>query len=61
MKLQKFRQSVNLSVGEMAELLGITKSHYYKIEEGYKFPSYKVMKSFKEKFGDASIDEVFFE
>ena len=61
MKLKEFRQLESLSVEEMAERLGITKSHYYKIEEGYKFPSYKVMKSFKEKFGDASIDEVFFE
>jgi len=43
----------------MAERLEVTESHYYKLEERYKKPSYELIKRFKEKFNE-SIDRVFY-
>lgn len=59
MQLKKFRKSQNLTVKEMAEILEVTESHYYKLEEEHKKPSYEFMKRFKEKFNER-IDKVFF-
>ena len=59
MQLKKFRKAQNITVKEMAEILEVTESHYYKLEEGHKKPSYEFMKRFKEKFNER-IDKVFF-
>lgn len=61
MKLKEFRQLESLSVEEMAERLGIAKTYYYKLEEGLKKPSYKLMKKFCDEFPKADIRLVFFE
>lgn len=60
MQLKEFRQSQNLTVKEMAERLGVTESHYYKMEEGYKKPSYELLTRFKQQFREVLIDDVFF-
>ena len=44
----------------MAERLEVTESHYYKMEEGYKKPSYELLTRFKQQFREVLIDDVFF-
>jgi len=43
----------------MAEILGITLSFYSKLELGIKNPSIKTIKTFKEKFPTADVDNIF--
>lgn len=57
--LKSFRTSLNKSQNEMAEILGITLSFYSKLELGIKNPSIKTIKSFKEKFPTADVDNIF--
>ena len=56
MTLKKFREEKKLTKQEMADILGITKSMYEKLEYGLRKPSLKTLKSFKEKFADFDIN-----
>ena len=48
--LKNFRQKHDLTQGEMAEKLGISKSYYIQIELGYVNPSFKVAEKIGEVF-----------
>ena len=52
------RKRANLSTDEAAQKLGISKSMLYKMEQGYKNPSYKLMKKMSEVY-HCSIQELF--
>ena len=58
--LVDFRNSKKLTQKEMAEKVGTTLSYYSKIELGLRNPSYNFMEKFKANFGDACVDEIFF-
>jgi predicted transcriptional regulator len=60
-ELMKFRETKGLSVSEIAEYLKSSISHYYKIEEGFKDPSFRFLEGFKATFPDASINEILFQ
>lgn len=59
-KLKEFRSSQHMTPLEMAEQLSISLSQYYKLEEGYKKPSYALMERFAKSFPKADIRLVFF-
>lgn len=58
-KLQKFRQSKNLTQEQMANELNITVSHYKAIEYGQRNPSFELMERIKNIFPKANIDKIF--
>ncbi|MGI2329698.1 helix-turn-helix transcriptional regulator [Planococcus sp. YIM B11945] len=58
-KLKELREERNLSVKEAAEFLGISESHYYKIESGLRSPNFKLAGEFAKFFG-TNVDELFF-
>lgn len=58
-KLKELRESRGLSVKETAEVLGISESHYYKIESGIRSPNFKLAGEFA-KFFETKVDELFF-
>ncbi|MFQ6794706.1 MAG: helix-turn-helix domain-containing protein [Thomasclavelia sp.] len=60
MELKSFRKSKKLNKKEMALLLGISPSYYYKIESGYQNPSYEFLSKLKKKFPEINMDEMFF-
>lgn len=59
-KLKEFRSSQHMTPAEMAKALKISLSQYYKLEEGYKKPSYALVARFCETFPKADIRLVFF-
>lgn len=58
--LVDFRNMKGLSQREMASEIGITLSHYSKIELGLRNPSYTILEKFKSTFDNVSVDEIFF-
>lgn len=60
MDLKEFRKSRKLNHKEMAKEIGVSASYYYKIESGYRNPSYEFLMKLKERFPDVNIDEMFF-
>ena len=58
-KLIEFRKSIKKTQEEMAEIWGISISHYKKIECGAKNPSLNKIKIFKLKFPNANVVEIF--
>ena len=60
MELERIRNGMNLNQKQMAKIIGISTSYYYKIEAGYRFPSYSFLKKFKKAFPNILIDDVFF-
>lgn len=58
-KLKLFRQTINKTSEEMANILGLSVSMYKQMECGAKNPSLKTMQTFKEKFPTASVSEFF--
>lgn len=60
MTLKDFRKSKRLNQKQMAKEIGISASHYYKIENRYRNPSYDFLVKLKEKFPEVNIDEIFF-
>jgi|Wag4MinimDraft_11_1082651.scaffolds.fasta_scaffold15304_2 putative transcriptional regulator len=58
-KLREIRKRSGLSVKDIAKSIGISTSHYYKIEEGIRNPTLKVAKKIAEML-DKNIDEIFF-
>ena len=55
-----FRESLQKSQKQMADLLDVSESFYLKIELGLRNPSYNFIKKFKEKFPGKKVDEIFF-
>ena len=55
------RKREGLTQEEFADKLGITLSHYSKIEVGSRNPSYNFLRKFKKAFPNESIDKIFFE
>ena len=60
MTLSDYRKSLNLTQVEMAERIGVSFSHYTKIESGVRNPSYNFMVRLKNAFPDFNIDQMFF-
>jgi putative transcriptional regulator len=58
-RLVVFRRSKGLTRAEMAELIGISKSFYEKVECGDRTPSYNFICRFKQTFPDADIEYLF--
>jgi len=57
--LQEFREKKNLTTLEMANLLSVSESYYYKIEKGWRNPSFNFITKFKGEF-DVNVDLIFF-
>lgn len=60
-KLISVRKRIGLTQEEFAEKIGITLSHYSKIEIGIRNPSYNFLTKFKRTFPNESIDNIFFD
>lgn len=59
LKLLTFRKQLGLTQKEMAERIGITSTHYSRIETGDANPSYELLDRFKEVFGVENVFEMF--
>lgn len=55
-ELVNFRNSQNLSPEEMADEIGISRSFYYKVEQGSRNPSYNFMVKIKKRFPEIDIN-----
>lgn len=51
-RLKIYRKELNVSQNDMADLLGVTQSHYSRLEDGKKIISYQSLKRFKNNGGD---------
>lgn len=60
-KLSEFRKERNLSTSEIAEIIGVSKSQYDKIEYGQRTPSFRFLYKFKYAFPEANVDSLFLE
>ena len=49
-ELKKFRQSVGLTITEMAEKIQVSKSLYEKVESGHRLPSRKFIQKTKKAY-----------
>lgn len=58
-KLKEIRKKEKLKQKEMAELLGISYSHYTKLETGYVKPSFNLLKRIKEIFDWVDMNDFF--
>lgn len=58
--LKKKREEKKLSVAQIASILGISTSHYYKIESGVRNPNF-ILAGKIAKLLDSNVDELFFE
>ncbi|MDR1465407.1 MAG: helix-turn-helix domain-containing protein [Oscillospiraceae bacterium] len=58
--LKDFRNQIGYSQEGMARHIGVSLSQYEKIEQGRANPSYSFIRKLKEKFPDASADNIFF-
>ncbi len=58
--LKTLREEKGLTVGDMADLLGISVWHYYKIEQGSRNPNFLLAKLIADMLG-ASLESLFFE
>ena len=59
-RLIQFRKNKNLTLSEFANQIGISASFYYKIEEGYRRPSFQFLEKLKNTYPEIVIDEMFF-
>ncbi|MGE5585797.1 MAG: helix-turn-helix transcriptional regulator [Bacillota bacterium] len=57
--LRKARKAKGLTVADMAKMLRISPSFYYKIEQGVRNPTLELAKSIADTVG-RSVEEVFF-
>lgn len=53
--LKVFRIRKGLTQRQMAEILGISESHYSGIEQGVQNPSYSVIEAFTKAFGAENV------
>lgn len=51
-RLKIYREKLSISQNNMANLLGVTQSHYSRLEEGKKIISYQSLNNFKRNGGD---------
>lgn len=58
-KLRELRQEKGMSVKQMSECIGVSKSMYEKIEYGQRTPSFGFIKKFKLKFPECNSDDFF--
>jgi len=58
-ELKAFREGLGMTQEEMAISIGVSKSYYIKVEEGYRNPSYNFLKKFKACY-NTEIDCIFF-
>jgi len=58
--LKNKREKKGWSVSEISKLLGISTSHYYKIESGIRNPNF-ILAGKIAKLLDSNVDEIFFE
>lgn len=49
-ELKKFRNSMNLTINEMSQAIGVSKSYYEKIEMGFRKPSRNFIENLKKRF-----------
>lgn len=59
-KLVRFRISLGLKQNQMAKEIGVSPSYYYKVESGFRNPSYEFIRKFKKRFPEVDADELFF-
>lgn len=59
-RLAHFRLISGLTLKEMANKVGVSKSYYEKIEAGIRNPSFNFIDKFKSKFKDVDTDFLFF-
>lgn len=57
--LIKLRKKKKLSVNKISQLLGISTSHYYKIESGVRNPNFILAGKIAKLF-NCTVDEIFF-
>ena len=58
--LKRLRKELKLTQEELAKALNLSTSYYVKLENGFINPSYKVMKSLKEFYGEKiDLNELF--
>lgn len=57
--LREFRMENNMSLQEMSDYIGVSKSLYEKIEYGQRTPSFNFVKKFKSKFPRSDTDLLF--
>ena len=57
--LIEFREKLNLSLQEMADKIGVSKSYYEKIEYGDRTPSFNFISKFKLAFPKENIEDFF--
>ena len=57
--LKKLRESKKLTLSEMAEIIGVSKSLYEKIEYGDRTPSANFIMKFKLRFPEEDINNFF--
>jgi len=57
--LKELRINNNFNVQQMAQLLDISKSHYYKIESGIRNPNFALAGKIAALF-NCSVDKIFF-
>lgn len=50
-KLAEYRDKMDLTQEQLAEIVGISQSHYAKLENGQRLPSLKVLQSLSQVFG----------
>ncbi len=60
MSLKDLRRSKGLKQVEMAKVIGVSVSYYYKVESGSLTPSYQFMRKLKDRFPKVCVDEMFF-
>lgn len=58
--LSRFRLSSGLTLKEIADKIGVSKSYYEKIESGIRNPSFNFIEKFKSKYKDVDADSLFF-
>lgn len=56
---KEYRTSKGLRQAEMAKILGVSYSHYVKLENGFVNPSFKLLKRMKEEFSEVDMNSFF--
>jgi len=59
-KLAEFREALGVSQDDIANLLGVSRSYYEKVEQGNRNPSYNFIKKFVEQYPQSNIRQIFF-
>lgn len=55
-KLIVFRESKGLNPEQMASMIGVSSSYYYKVEQGTRNPSYNFILKIKSTFPDFDVN-----